>query len=83
MSTTYNITNVINPGDPTFNQLLGINNGGVIVGYFGSGDAGHPNQGYTTTTANLMSFTPENFPGSVQTQFRLSWTPDLGPLAKV
>jgi hypothetical protein len=66
--TTYNFTNVINKADPTFNQLLGINNGGVIAGYFGSGAVGHPNQGYTTTTTNLMSFTPENFPGSVQTQ---------------
>ena len=68
MATTYTFTNIINPADPTFNQELGINNGGVIAGYFGSGAAGHPNQGYTTTTTNLTSFTPENFPGSVQTQ---------------
>ena len=61
-------TNVIDRSDPTFNQLLGINNGGVISGYFGSGAAGHPNQGYITTTTNLKAFTPENFPGSVQTQ---------------
>jgi hypothetical protein len=66
--TSYTFQNVINPGDPTFNQLLGINDGGLIVGYFGSGAAGHPNQGYTTTLANLKSFTPENFPGSAQTQ---------------
>jgi hypothetical protein len=26
-----------NPNDPMFNQLLGINNGNVIVGYFGDG----------------------------------------------
>ena len=24
-----------NPGDPNFNQLLGINDGRIIVGYFG------------------------------------------------
>src|SRR5579885_3695116 len=35
-----------NAADPTFNQLLGINNTGVIAGYFGSGAAGHPNKGY-------------------------------------
>jgi probable HAF family extracellular repeat protein len=64
----YTYTNIINPGDPTFNQALGINNGGVISGYFGSGAAGHPNQGYITTTTNLTAFTPENFPGSAQTQ---------------
>ena len=68
MATTYTFQNVINLSDPTFNQLLGINNGGVISGYFGSGAAGHPNQGYITTTTNLKAFTPENFPGSAQTQ---------------
>ena len=63
----YTFTNIINPADPTFNQLLGINNSDVIAGYNGSGVPGHPNQGYTTTTAGT-TFTPENFPGSVQTQ---------------
>lgn len=55
-----------NPGDPTFNQLLGINNAGTIVGYFGSGAAGHPNQGYSFVPPT--TYTNENFPGSVQTQ---------------
>jgi hypothetical protein len=58
---------VINPGDATFNQALGINSSGEIAGYFGSGAAGHPNKGYTTNPP-YTSFTPENFPGSVQTQ---------------
>ena len=58
---------VINPADPTFNQLLGINNSGLITGYFGIGGgvAGHPNQGYTYSGG---VFTPTNFPGSAQTQ---------------
>ena len=71
MATTYTFTDVVNHGDPAFNQLLGINNSGTIAGYFGSGVAGQPNQGYTTTTASILgtpSFTSENFPGSVQTQ---------------
>lgn len=55
-----------NGADPTFNQLLGINNAGTIAGYFGSGAAGHPNQGYTL--APPASYTNENFPGSRQTQ---------------
>jgi hypothetical protein len=59
--------NIINPGDPTFNQELGINNSGLISGYFGSGNAGFPNKGYTTAPP-YTSFTPENFTGSVQTQ---------------
>ncbi|HMK90662.1 MAG TPA: hypothetical protein VK446_13665 [Methylocystis sp.] len=56
-----------NPGDPTFNQLLGINDYGVIVGYFGSGLAGHPNIGYEIAPP-YTTFTPNMQPGSVQTQ---------------
>lgn len=58
---------IINTNDPTFNQELGINNSGLIAGYFGSGAAGHPNKGYTAAPP-YTSFTNENFPGSVQTQ---------------
>jgi len=56
-----------NPGDPTFNQLLGINNQGVISGYFGSGQVGHPNIGYTIA-APYTTFVPDQLPGSLQTQ---------------
>jgi len=61
---------IINQGDVTFNQELGINNAGKIAGYFGSGMAiGHPNKGYTTVPPSYnTSFTDENFPGSAQTQ---------------
>lgn len=55
--------------DLTFNQLLGINNEGTIAGYFGSGAAGHPNQGYTLTgDYDQNDYHNENFLGSVQTQ---------------
>jgi probable HAF family extracellular repeat protein len=57
--------------DPTFNQLLGINDKGQIAGYFGSGDVadGHPNKGYTLTPPyGQANYQNENFPGSVQTQ---------------
>jgi hypothetical protein len=56
--------------DPTFNQELGINDAGVIGGYFGSGAAGHPNKGYTVVQPfkTQSDFTNENFPGSIQTQ---------------
>jgi hypothetical protein len=63
-----NFQDVINSGDPTFNQELGINNNGLIAGYFGSGMAGHPNKGYTVPSSSTSSFASENFPGSVQTQ---------------
>src|ERR1035438_2950220 len=63
--TAYSFRTVDNAADLTFNQLLGINNEGVIAGYFGSGAQGHPNMGYQLTPAGYRS---ENVPGSVQTQ---------------
>jgi hypothetical protein len=55
--------------DLTFNQLLGINNQGVIAGYFGSGAAGHPNKGYALVPPFAQrDFRNENFPGAAQTQ---------------
>ena len=47
-----------NPGDPNFNQLLGINDDGVIVGYFGDGTK-IPNNGYVLVPKNHYSV--ENF----------------------
>ncbi len=64
--TTYAFQTYDNPADVTFNQLLGINNGGTIAGYFGSGAAVHPNKGYTFKPPS--SYTNENALGSVQTQ---------------
>ncbi len=61
----YSFRTVDDAADLTFNQLLGINNDGVIAGYFGSGAQGHPNMGYLLTPGGCRS---ENFPGSVQTQ---------------
>ena len=62
---SYGFRTLDDTADPTFNQLLGINDGGVIAGYFGSGAAGHPNMGYQL---NGSSYQNENFPGSAQTQ---------------
>ena len=47
-----------NPGDPNFNQLLGINNAGVIVGYFGDGTV-VPNNGYVLVPRN--HYAADNF----------------------
>ncbi|MHB1571357.1 MAG: hypothetical protein ACYC0H_19440 [Solirubrobacteraceae bacterium] len=58
-----------NMHDPTFNQLLGITNSGVIAGYFGSGMNGHPNRGYVVAPGYSQGqFHNENFPGAAQTQ---------------
>jgi hypothetical protein len=47
-----------NPGDPSFNQLLGINDARVIVGYFGDGTV-VANNGYVLLPRNHYSV--ENF----------------------
>jgi hypothetical protein len=65
----YAFSTLDNAHDLTFNQLLGINDEGVIAGYFGSGAAGHPNKGYVLLPPyGQGSYLNENFPGSVQTQ---------------
>jgi len=51
--------------NPPFTQLFGINNGATIAGYFGDGTVA-PDDGFTLTLPS--TYTPENFPGSVQTQ---------------
>jgi hypothetical protein len=67
---SYQIVKLNDARDETFNQLLGINNQGIVVGYFGSGAAGHPNKGYTLFPlfSQQHSYWNENFPGAAQTQ---------------
>jgi hypothetical protein len=66
----YSFRTLNNANDPTFNQLLGINDNGHIAGYFGSGAAGHPNKGYLLRPpyGSQGQYQNINFPGSVQTQ---------------
>jgi hypothetical protein len=65
----YTYTTLDNSNDYTFNQLLGINNSGVIAGYFGSGMANHPNKGYELVPHyGQRDYVVQNFPGSTQTQ---------------
>lgn len=65
----YQVLTLDDARDLTFNQLLGINDVGQIAGYFGSGNAGHPNKGYLLTPPYAQGdFNNENFPRSVQTQ---------------
>ncbi len=66
-STSAPYTTLDNQADPTFNQLLGINNSGLIAGYYGSGNQGHPNRGYLLQGSS-RTYQDENYPGAVQTQ---------------
>ncbi len=69
-TTSYGLQLVASPHDPTFTQLLGINDHQVIAGYDGSGQTVngtlHPNKGFTLSLPE--TFTSENYPGSAQTQ---------------
>ncbi len=66
---TYTFQTLDNHTDPTFNELLGINNTGTIAGYFGVGSTMNPNKGYTLAPPyGQGSYTNENFPASAQTQ---------------
>lgn len=64
IASNYNFQTLNNAADPAFNQLLGINNSGTIVGYDGDGTV-LPNKGYSLANG---AYTNENFPGSAQTQ---------------
>jgi len=65
----YQFETLDNRADLTFNQLLGINQHGVIAGYFGSGMQGHPNKGYLLTAPyGQNQYRNENWPESTQTQ---------------
>ncbi len=69
MAGGYQVLTLNDRHDLTFNQLLGINDSGLIAGYFGSGAAGHPNKGFVLRPPFAQGdFGDENFPGSAQTQ---------------
>jgi len=57
-ATAYTVTPVADPANPTFTNLLGINNALTIGGFSGS----PVSQGFTLTLPN--SFTSQNFPSS-------------------
>jgi len=56
--------------DPSFTQVLGINDTGVAVGYSGSGaDPAHPNKGFVARSPyRQRDVVARNVPGSLQTQ---------------
>ena len=69
MPRKFKFRTIVNPADRTFNEALGINDARTVAGFYGSGAAGHPNQGYTAVPGfSKNDFTSEDFPGAVQTQ---------------
>ena len=57
-SANFAFQTIDNSADPTFNQLLGINDADTIAGYFGSGMAGHPNKGTRCTSTIATRTSP-------------------------
>jgi hypothetical protein len=64
-ATSYAFTTLDNQADPTFNQLLGINNNGVAVGFYN--DARGHSHAYQVNQATGV-FTAIRIPGDVSTQ---------------
>ena len=64
-----------NPGDLNFNQLLGINDNQIIVGYFGDGSA-TPNNGYVLVPK--FHYAEENFKGTPPTGLTIQQTQAIG-----
>ena len=65
----FTFTTINNNTDPTFNQLLGINDKMKISGYYGSGATGHPNRGYTVAPPYAQAISwRRDYPGSAQSQ---------------
>jgi probable HAF family extracellular repeat protein len=64
----YTFRTLDNGNDATFNELLGINSHGKIVGYYGGGGPGNPDRGYVLSPPyGQGNYRAENFPGAAQT----------------
>ena len=65
----YTFRTLDDPANTAYNVLTGINNAGVISGYYGAGLASNPSQGYTLAPPyGASNYVPEAFPTSSQTQ---------------
>ncbi|MFZ1017199.1 MAG: hypothetical protein WAN39_04920 [Candidatus Cybelea sp.] len=65
----YTFATLDDPNDSRFNRLLGLNDLGKIVGYFGSGKTSDPNQGLEVQPPyKPANFQTVDFPDAAQTQ---------------
>jgi hypothetical protein len=64
---TYSFKTLDNPDDPSFNELLGINNLGKIAGYYGSGLPSNPSVGYVVRKYGNSHYRRVKYPGAVDT----------------
>jgi probable HAF family extracellular repeat protein len=67
-SSSWTYSTLDNPANPSFNELLGINNVGKVCGYDGNlGSASQPARGYCSQDYGAGNFRHENYPGAVDT----------------
>jgi hypothetical protein len=65
----YTFRTLDNPADPAYNVLTGINDAGVIGGYYGVGIGSDTSHGYTVAPPyGVSNYAAEDFPGSTLTQ---------------
>jgi hypothetical protein len=68
-SFSFKYATIDDQSDPTFNEILGLNDGGKLAGFFGNGSPSHPNQGYVVDPPYGQSnFRRASYPGAVDTQ---------------
>jgi len=65
---TYNFKTIDNQDDPTFNELLGINNLGKLAGFYGDGEKAHPSVGYVIRNYGQSKYLLEDCPGASNTR---------------
>jgi len=63
----YSFKTLDNPDDPSFNELLGINNLGKICGYYGSGSKSNPSVGYIVRKYGNSHYKTIMYPGAIDT----------------
>lgn len=63
----YSFRTVDNPDDPSFNELLAINNLGKIGGYYGNGSKKNPSVGYVVRKYGNAHYQTKRYPGADDT----------------
>lgn len=66
-ATEYSFKTLDNPDDPSFNELLAINNLGKIGGYYGSGSKNNPSVGYVVRKYGNSHYRTKRYPGATNT----------------
>ncbi|MBV8344906.1 MAG: hypothetical protein JO190_07955 [Candidatus Eremiobacteraeota bacterium] len=68
-SSGFNFMTVDDPADPSFNEILGVNDGSKLVGFYGSGSASDPSEGYIVVSPfGSTNFREEAYPGAADTE---------------